>query len=1249
MAVDVALILKLAPLAAKQLQRYRRSNLSKSLDRRVQAELESDPALGPIVTDSLLNEWLHVHNDPRGAVIIDGLLRHGDVAYVEALRVRATELLSGLELLALGVPATVDRLVSAVANNFVGAQKDDAEAAQTGTSAVLSAIDPLARREDVVDAVAQLQSMLTPPPPRVLLLASSFDEAQQRHLAALIACDSAAAGRLGALLDARGVDGLAEVVRSPPGWAESEPASFWQTAGKILSEAGRLADAEHAFLREAERPDAEDRARALIDAARCAEADRRPDGIAAADSHLAAAKAVNDSHPFVLLFVASRADGAEERLALTDAVTALDDRQVARKQAQRAMALLPLRRYEEAHEAAAASVAAAPHGAGREIATMTTILEAHSKLPLRDRDDRPLMDAVAYQLSLHHEACDTGRAAIGGIAGARAALGTAVLGDRRAACELIDRIADDDALLVDEEARSTLIEAALSVEDIDRAQGLLPETDGTPESRLSHATVAVLADADRPAAAAELDALIAELEPSELRIQAVVMRLLAAQHPAVPFDPTLADGIEDGNRLIAHTQAARALAADDFATARAAVAGFDDPASLSMRSQIAERDNALPEAIGLQATLTRRQRTASNLLHLAALRARTGDFPGAIRDALRLATDDRKLPSARDHAYMLAAQAAIDGGDFEELEDITDRWAELSPDRTDPLWAHTFALARQNRYADALAFARQAGLEPVQDADRHLLWAELLMYGVAGGAERMRALMELSDRFGRPVELERAFIGGVLKTPPADRGDDDPEVISRFQEAMTTFEERFPEAGGLQKFTVDPEADGAALIEQMAAIQRPETQEQVDARQDAIDGLRQGRVLVAFVAGMVGRGTAEILVRNGAHPLAVFDRPTAEAERAAAGQALDHAAASWDETACVTVAELPVDYARRIETLLPGSRIGQAVRNALADEVRAQMGGEQVAVVQVLPDGTPQIVEENPETVRRVREVQTAADEVAGRLTVSPDRADGDDDKLGSLLSRDGVHGPMAAVASALLTARTHGLPVFSDDRMVRAYARALGLQAFGTIALIEAAQQRGLIDPAETAAFVGAVLDLGVWGAALQPAAYVEVARRTGFDAERCGRSLLADEALLRADPRIVHNAQLLAAVADEAPDRLEQWATLIVDSYRQLLELDPLFVASLLIASQFDPEQTEASEELRSRNMRVVTALRAIDGVDPDVPDSDPLTAGIGRWLHIVADPEQRTIVLENLLAQVDPSMAAAFRETLSSDDDA
>ena len=51
---------------------------------------------------------------------------------------------------------------------------------------------------------------------------------------------------------------------------------------------------------------------------------------------------------------------------------------------------------------------------------------------------------------------------------------------------------------------------------------------------------------------------------------------------------------------VAHPQAARAMAAGDVDGARAALSGRDDPLSLSLRVEIAEGEDKLPEAISLQ-------------------------------------------------------------------------------------------------------------------------------------------------------------------------------------------------------------------------------------------------------------------------------------------------------------------------------------------------------------------------------------------------------------------------------------------------------------------------------------------------------------------------------------------------------------------------------------------------------------------------------------------------------------------------
>jgi hypothetical protein len=70
--------------------------------------------------------------------------------------------------------------------------------------------------------------------------------------------------------------------------------------------------------------------------------------------------------------------------------------------------------------------------------------------------------------------------------------------------------------------------------------------------------------------------------------------------------------------------------------------------------------------------------------------------------------------------------------------------------------------------------------------------------------------MRLSDEFGRPLELERAFIGAVLTAPSEERGGED-EIKARFQEALSTFEERFPDSGVFRSISVS-EDDGAEEV-----------------------------------------------------------------------------------------------------------------------------------------------------------------------------------------------------------------------------------------------------------------------------------------------------------------------------------------------------------------------------------------------------------------------------------------------------
>jgi tetratricopeptide (TPR) repeat protein len=161
MTVDLALLLKAAPLANAQLQKYLKSNLARSLDRLVRKDLEHDQRLRPNVRAALMVQWSYLHSDPRSAAILYALLRDGDVASIDAFAVRAREVLDDLDL-PLSTDDAVTRLAGAVGNAFVAAQKSPEDATQRATRAVLSAITPLASRTDLEQLGEQLRAQGDP-------------------------------------------------------------------------------------------------------------------------------------------------------------------------------------------------------------------------------------------------------------------------------------------------------------------------------------------------------------------------------------------------------------------------------------------------------------------------------------------------------------------------------------------------------------------------------------------------------------------------------------------------------------------------------------------------------------------------------------------------------------------------------------------------------------------------------------------------------------------------------------------------------------------------------------------------------------------------------------------------------------------------------------------------------------------------------------------------------------------------------
>jgi len=1233
--ITVATILEAGPLAAEALRNYRRLDKAKTLNRLVLAELENDESLNGELTESLKSEWLSAHEDGLVAAILAGLLDRGGPVYLEALKERLAEVIADSGTLPVSEDAAVTRLVAAVNNNHVAAQKDAIEATQRSTTTMLERSDALEENlKSHIDQAAQAR------PARVVVFANDVDPDLQRRIAALNQADEVGAGHIATAVKSGGIEALAPIAKVPPSWAAERGPDFWRTVGRLLASKGMYPAAQAAFEHEANCPAVVDRVEALMAAARSAEIDGRPTD---ADTFVETAKQINAEHPSVALFEADREGDPAASLELVEAVAPTSPEQGVRRELMRSTCLLRLGRYGDAKKAAELSFNADPHAGGRELTGLALILLARENLPARDEDDRPLIEATEYQWSLHEGLLEAGRFALAATAGARAAVGYAVLGDWSKARETIDAVKGLDGGELPVDARSLLLDAAIVMGDSERAKPLLGSVADPVERVVAEALVDLSDGGDAAAIVESLDEVLADLPAGEQRVRAIRIRLTAAARAELPVDADLISEVPDSERLKAELDAGAAVANKDFEAAALALAPYDDVAALAYRVDIAEEAGNISGAVGLQRALVRKHRTARSVLRLAQLRAHVGDHAGAIDEAVRLASDERKSISARDTGYSLACQVAVDASDWEKLEDLTQRWMALVPDDRSAQFARTLALARVGRHKDARDYAQSVGLEPAQFGNQHRLFAELCLFGYEDKWEGLRALIELSDRFGRPQELELALISGVMGTPEDERDDD--EVIPRFQEALETFEERFPDSDAMRKISVDENESAEHLLDKIVAAQPKTTREQQDAFDEFYDGVRLGALPVAFLAALAGRGTVDTIMRNGARPMAIFDQELHDAELKAAEAALEGAAATWDETACMTSAELSEASSKRIAAALPGSTVGQSVRDSLVGKVRSRPAGKQAGTIHVGVDGNVRIYEEDEAFVDRVRTTEDGAAALAEIWDAHPDSQD-NERKIAALIGGEDRPGPVRAFASAIMAAQDLGVPLYSDDRVVRALAREEGVHAFGTITLIDAMQRGGLLDRTTTESILHEVIDLGIWGLLLAPTSYVAAARRAGFSLQRCYQPLLGDEVAMRADPRFLHNAALLASVAAEAPQELDAWATAIVSTYAKVFEVDSHAAAAVLLAQLLDPNKAGTDDAARQLVMTVAAALTAAVGTEAGEEGGDLLVGAFRRWLSVAKDGN-RGEILTNLINQVPESEAARLQATFDDDE--
>lgn len=968
------------------------------------------------------------------------------------------------------------------------------------------------------------------------------------------------------------LEGLAKV---PPRWLVDGSARSWEFLGEYADGYSLWATAGKAFSEAAERPGA-DRAALL---ARAAAVYWLAGDEEAYHALLKKAEQLDARNPQVILAQLRPPRSPAERLSILDgAPEKLDPRPRAALDVARAVAHLELHQWDEASTALERVRAAVPdHIALRDLEP-SLVVNRNTQLNQQSHpvDVAALREAAAVSQALRADLQAAFRFDESAHLLARAATALATAGDLQDARDLLATIRDEER--ENQDARIALTTAALASQDLAFARAIAPESDDEA-GRLLRAELQ--AASDDPEAIAEavvvLDGLLVEATSDDIRTQAAFSRQLAAIDGRAVPSPSAEEILRAARpELDAVLRAQFFINEDNLDDAEATLLPFtDDSRVLRELARVASIREDWSRVIELLDDVVERTRSPEDRLLRADALANAGRVAEALAafDAL---SGDGELPrEIRISAFSWSAQLASENYEHATVERITRDWLELDPGRVSTAWGRLFALYRLGRSDDALQLIEQFQLDP--DPEREDL-AELLVAVLSDGEPEAaaRRMAEISDRFGRPEQLEAAFLITALRVQPEDRLEDLSEEI---RERLAAFPERFPESRMIQAFPIDTSPEG---IEAFFAEHIIPAAEQ---RQEVFQKVRDGQMPLASFATAVGRALVLTTTQlTPGLPIGFRDPALDQLELESARGAIGRGAV-WDPVSLAVVASLPPEIGAKIRPFFPGSAIPQAtmddlhraVENPEARGADATLGYDPTAGQRFYHDYSPEEIEEERTLVNRAMDIAQALD-------VRPNIDASKPAELDDLMRDEDANETLLTWPATFALAQREGLPIYSDDRFVRLQARRVGLQAFGTTALLDALVERKLLTEDERFQARQVLRLRGVNGVGATLDELLAEGRHVGWKHESSRRLALALADPTAWSPAVILETvrmwgALLRTILDEAPEEFDDWVARVIDAGKQNSPRgDYSFFAETLILTAWRPHSGNSAEFLQA-----------------------------------------------------------------------
>lgn len=434
-------------------------------------------------------------------------------------------------------------------------------------------------------------------------------------------------------------------------------------------------------------------------------------------------------------------------------------------------------------------------------------------------------------------------------------------------------------------------------------------------------------------------------------------------------------------------------------------------------------------------------------LRLAAATAlvRGGDRASArieVRELLAAAPAD--WPDLAD-AQRLGAQLALDDGDLLAGGDLLRAALATDPDDAATRWALVRLLLARSDYPAAWRAYQDhpTNLEPITAEDA-LAWIEVHRE-YASGQDTVRGCLRIMRQFADSEGIRAAAISAVIGSGTSQDVLPD-ELLDEFHTAMAEFTDQWPDSRRLVSVPV-PE-DPAELLTKMSEFVRT-TPEQQEARRELTSKIVVGELPLGVLAAAVSRTYAEVILNRGVDIIPA--RHPDPAEHAACIQAAREALDTdvvIDTTALVVTRLLGADHQGRahgafrlltVDNILADARAARQMLNA---NTRAHLFWDDLAQ-------TPRLIEADERATAALAAAAAALVNDIERVRRLPPTTPQDPRAQGAFFS------PWFPLIDL---ARSQHATLWSDDTALRTLARAEGMPAFSTPAVLQLLVENGTV-----------------------------------------------------------------------------------------------------------------------------------------------------------------------------------------------